>query len=65
MLHSSYNENPYIITADTWDKAVLLCKELYSDKDKIRNIINSNNKWFQKKILSVRIVLSHFKVSKM
>lgn len=47
------NENPYIITADTWDKAVLLCKELYSDKDKICNIINSNNKWFQEKIINI------------
>tara|TARA_B110000208_G_C11706059_1_gene407595 strand:- start:88 stop:981 length:894 start_codon:yes stop_codon:yes gene_type:complete len=47
------NEKPYIITADTWDKAVLLCKELYSDKDKICNIINSNNKWFQEKIINI------------
>lgn len=47
------DENPYIITADTWDKAVLLCKELYSDKDKICNIINSNNKWFQEKIINI------------
>lgn len=47
------NKNPYIITADTWDKAVLLCKELYSDKDKIYNIINSNNKWFQEKIITI------------
>ena len=47
------NEKPYIITADTWDKAILLCKELYSDKDKICNIINSNNKWFQDKIINI------------
>ena len=36
------NENQYIITADTWDKAVLLCKELYNDKDKICNIYRKN-----------------------
>ena len=47
------NENPYIITANTWDEAVLLCKELYSDKDKICNIINSNNKWFEEKIITI------------
>lgn len=47
------NKKPYIIRADTWDKAVLLCKELYSDKDEIYNIINSNNKWFQEKIIDI------------
>lgn len=47
------NEIPYIITADTWDKTVLLCKELYNDKDKISNIISSNNKWFQEEIINI------------
>ena len=44
---------PYIIIADTWDKAVLLCKELHNDKDRICNIINSNNRWFQEQIINI------------
>ena len=44
---------PYLITANTWEKAVLLCKELYYDKDKICNIINSNSRWFEEQIINI------------
>ena len=47
------NIKPYIIIADTWDNAVILCKELYNDKDKIYNIIISNKKWFQEQIINI------------
>tara|TARA_Y100001933_G_C18894581_1_gene519797 strand:+ start:160 stop:1056 length:897 start_codon:yes stop_codon:yes gene_type:complete len=47
------NKIPHIIIGDTWNKAVLLCKELYNDKDRINDIINSNNRWFQKQIINI------------
>lgn len=47
------NKKPYIIIADNWDQAVLLCKEIYYHKDKICNIINSNNKWLEEQIINI------------
>ena len=46
-------KKPYIIVSDTWDKAVLLCKKMYDDKDKIYKIINSNNEWFQEQTINI------------
>jgi hypothetical protein len=56
------NKKPYIIRADTWDKALLLCKELYNDKDKIYNIINSNDKWFQEKIIDISKKINELRI---
>ena len=47
------NKKPYIIIADNWDRAVLLCKELCNHKDKIYDIINFNNRWFQEQIVNI------------
>tara|TARA_B110000971_G_scaffold15912_3_gene14714 strand:- start:2227 stop:3087 length:861 start_codon:yes stop_codon:yes gene_type:complete len=47
------NKMPHIIIADTWDKVILLCKELYNNKDLICNIINSNNRWFEEQIIDI------------
>ena len=52
------NKKPYIIIADTWDKAVLLCKELYNHKDKICNIINSNNRWIEEQIINISKIIN-------
>ena len=44
---------PHLIVADNWDKVILLTKELYNDKDRIINIIDSNHKWFEEQIISI------------
>lgn len=45
----NFNNNPppNIVIAETWDKAIILCKKIYNDKYKICEIINSNSEWFQ------------------
>lgn len=47
------NIKPHIIIADTWEEAVLLCKKLYNNNDKIYNIINSNYRWFKEQIITI------------
>ena len=47
------NKMPHLIVADNWDKVILLTKELYNDKDRIINIIDSNHKWFEEQIISI------------
>lgn len=47
------NIKPHLIISDTWDNAVLLCRELYYDKDRIYNIINFNYKWLQDQVINI------------
>ena len=52
------NEKPEIIIADTWDKAIIICNNLYNDKEKIKNIINYNKKWFEGKIIHISKIIN-------
>ena len=35
-----------------WDEAILLCKKLYTNKDKLQDIINFN-KWWNQQIINI------------
>ena len=47
------NKIPNIIISETWDKAIILCNELYNDIDKLCNIINSNIIWLNNQIINI------------
>ena len=44
---------PNIIMGKNWDEAILLCKKLYTNKDKLQDIINFNNKWWNQQIINI------------
>ena len=44
---------PKLVHADTWDKAILLCNELYNDKNKLQDIIDYNFKWWENQIIGI------------
>ena len=44
---------PELITGENWEEAVSKCEKIYNDKDKINEIINKNNKWWERQISEI------------
>ena len=53
----NYNNNgmPELIIGENWEEAVSKCEKIYNDKDKINEIINKNNKWWERQISEISI----------
>ena len=47
------NDMPKIIIGNNWDDAVTLCKNIYTKYDKLKDIINFNNKWWTYQIKNI------------
>ncbi len=60
MTFNFHKKIPNIIIADTWDKAVLISKKYYADKDKLKDIIFSNYSWFNEQITYISRKISFF-----
>lgn len=44
---------PKIISAETWDKAIIQCKDIYNDEIKKHDIIQYNLKWWKNQITEI------------
>ena len=61
-LKDSYKFNgnlPKIISAETWDKAIILCKDIYHDEIKKNDIIQYNLKWWKEQIMDISFKINN------
>lgn len=53
------NSIPNIIIGQNWDSAVLLCENLYMNKDKLQDMINFNTKWWNLQTINIVEKINH------
>jgi len=61
-LKDSYKFNgnlPQIISAETWDEAIILCKDIYHDEMKKNDIIQYNLKWWKEQIMDISFKINN------
>jgi hypothetical protein len=54
------NSIPNIIIGQNWDSVVLLCENLYMNKDKLQDMINFNTKWWNLQTINIVEKINHY-----